>query len=287
MTLLPHPIVVHPFNIGFGPLQLSGFGIAIFMCFVTGQTVAQRLMVLRRLDPAPIGDMIFAAVVGGLLGAKLYWVLILGHWDGIFSRSGFVYWGGFIGGALAVTGVVLARRLGFMRMADVAAPACAAAYAVGRTGCWAVGDDYGRPWTGLLAVSFPDGIPPTTAGAMAREFGIAIPAGARPSTLLSVVPTQLVEITLGFTMFLVLWRLRDHDHAEGWLFGAFLALAGVERFLVEFFRAKDDRMLGGLTYAQGIALAMIAIGIVWMQLRARTGPGRPGVRAAAARSPTA
>ena len=278
MTLLPHPIIVHPFALGLGPLQLTGFGLAIFMCFVTGQAVGQRLMVLRGRDPAPIADMIFAAVIGGLVGAKLYWIVILGHWDGLFSRSGFVYWGGFAGGALAVSAVIRWKGLGFMRMADVAAPACAAAYAVGRTGCWAVGDDYGRPWTGWLAVAFPEGVPPSTAGEMAREFGIAIPTGAGPTTLVSVVPTQLIEVALGLAMFLVLWRLRDHDHAEGWLFGVYLALAGAERFVVEFFRAKDDRVLAGLTYAQGIALAIVVVGLVWMRLRDRATAERPGVR---------
>ena len=269
MITLASPIIVHRFVLGLGPLELTGFGLAMFLCFVVGQAVAQRLMTERGLDPAPAADMVFAAVIGGLLGAKLYWVVILGHWDGILDRSGFVYWGGFVGGAIAVTAVVIRKRLGFMRMADISAPACAAAYAVGRTGCWAVGDDYGRPWKGFLAVAFPEGSPPSTAGEMAREFGIAIPAGAGPNTLLGVIPTQLMEVAMGLMMFGVLWRLRKHAHAEGWLFGVFLVLAGVERFIVEFFRAKDDRVLAGLTYAQGIAIAMVVVGAVWMQLRTR------------------
>lgn len=277
MTIFPHPIIVHPFALDVGPLQFTGFGLAMFMCFVIGQVVAQRLMVRRGLDPAPAADMIFAAVVGGLLGAKLYYVVVLGNWHSMFDRSGFVYWGGFLGGAAAVTAVVMQKRLGFLRMADVAAPACAAAYAVGRTGCWAIGDDYGRPWTGFLAVAFPNGAPPSTAGEMAREFGIRMPVGAGPTTLLSVVPTQLMEVALGIVMFAILWRLKDHRHAQGWLFGLYLVLAGVERFVVEFFRAKDDRVLAGLTYAQAIALVLVVAGVAWMRMRDRTGPGRPGV----------
>jgi phosphatidylglycerol---prolipoprotein diacylglyceryl transferase len=279
MTLLPHPIIVHPLSIGIGPLTLTGFGIGMFMCFIVGQYVAQRLMIRRGLDPAPVPDMIFAAVVGGLVGAKLYYVVILGNWHSLFDRSGFVYWGGFLFGAVAVTAVVIRKRLGFMRMADIAAPACAAAYAVGRTACWAVGDDYGRPYSGLFAVAFPEGAPASTAGEMAREFGIAIPPGATPTTLLSVIPTQLMEVAMGFVMFLILWRLKDHLHAEGWLFGVYLVLAGAERFIIEFFRAKDDRFLIGLTYAQGIALVLMLVGFVWMRMRSETGPGRPGIRA--------
>ena len=279
MTLLPHPIVHHPFAYEFGPLQFTGFGIAILMCFVIAQVVAQRELVRRGHDPEPISDMIFAALVGGLLGAKLYYVVVLGHRDSIFDRGGFVYWGGFIGGALAVMAVVVRKRAGLMKMFDVSAPALAAAYAVGRTGCWAVGDDYGRPWNGFLAVAFPDGAPPSTAGIMARDFGIAIPPGATAATVLSVYPTQLLEVALGLVMFGILWRLRDHKHAEGWLFGVFAVLSGLERFIAEFLRAKDDRFVAGLTYAQVISLAFIVLGVVFMAWRWRVGAGKRGIYA--------
>ena len=279
MTIFPRPIVHHPFAYGIGPLQITGFGIAILLCFVIGQVVAQRELARRGFDPDPVGDMIFAAVVGGLLGAKLYYVVILGNWDAVFDRGGFVFWGGLIGGTIAVVAVVVHKRFGVMRIFDVGAPALAAAYAVGRTGCWAVGDDYGRPWNGFLAVAFPQGAPPSTAGVMARAFGTVIPAGVAPSTVLSVYPTQLMEVGLGLVMFAILWRLRDHDHAEGWLFGVYSVLAGLERFAVEFFRAKDDRLSIGLTYAQVIALGFVVVGIAWMIWRWKITPGRRGIHA--------
>lgn len=279
MTIFPRPIVHHPFAYGIGPLQITGFGIAILLCFVIGQVVAQRELARRGFDPDPVGDMIFAAVVGGLLGAKLYYVVILGNWDAVFDRGGFVFWGGLIGGTIAVVAVVVHKRFGVMRIFDVGAPALAAAYAVGRTGCWAVGDDYGRPWNGFLAVAFPQGAPPSTAGVMARAFGTVIPAGVAPSTVLSVYPTQLMEVGLGLVMFAILWRLRDHDHAEGWLFGVYCVLAGLERFAVEFFRAKDDRLSIGLTYAQVIALGFVVVGIAWMIWRWKITPGRRGIHA--------
>ena len=278
MTPFPHPIVHHSFAYEFGPLQFTGFGIAILMCFVVAQSAAQRELVRRGHDPAPISDMIFAALVGGLLGAKLYYVVVLGHWDSIFDRGGFVYWGGFIGGALSVIAVVLYKGAGVMRMSDVSAAPLAAAYAVGRTGCWAVGDDYGRPWNGFLAVAFPEGAPPSTAGVMARDFGIAVPAGATASTVLSVLPTQLLEVVMGLGAFFVLWRLRDHTHAEGWLFGVYCVLMGLERFLIEFLRAKDDRFLAGLTYAQLIALGFVLVGVAIMVYTRAVGPGKPGIR---------
>ncbi len=280
--MIQRPIVHHPFAYDLGPVQITGFGLAMLMCFLVAQVIAERELARRGHDPAPVTDMVLAAVIGGLAGAKLYYVVVLRHWDALFSTGGFVFWGGLIGGMLAVMALLAKKRYGLMKVFDVSAPALAAAYAVGRTGCWAVGDDYGRPWTGPLAVAFPDGVPPSTAAIMARDFGVAVPAGTLPTAVLSVYPTQLFEVAAGLVMFAILWRMRDHEHAEGWLFGVYCVLAGLERFVVEFFRAKDDHLLIGLTYAQVIALAFVGMGVAFMLLRARTGPGRPGIYASAA-----
>src|SRR5262249_494310 len=155
----------------------------------------------------------------------------------LFTRGGFVFWGGLIGGMIAVLGVIWKKKIPVLRIFDVAAPAIAAAYAVGRTGCWAVGDDYGKPWPGgWLALQFPEAAPPSTVYNMSHDFGVRFPPGTETSTVVAVYPTQLLEVLLGFVMFLILWRLRDHKHAEGWLFGVYCVLAGIERFIVEFYR---------------------------------------------------
>lgn len=267
------PIVHHPFQFNVGPLQFTGFGIAVVLAFVVAQMISQEEMRRRGYDPAPIADMVIGAVVGGLLGAKLYFVVVLGNWDALFARGGFVFWGGLIGGAIGTLLIARYKKVPIPRVMEVAAPALAAAYAVGRTGCWAVGDDYGHPWNGALATQFPEGAPPSTVGIMSREFGVRFPPDADPNTVVAVHPTQLYEVGMGLIMFAIIWRLRGHRHAEGWLFGVYLVVAGVERFIVEFFRAKDDRLPFGLTIAQVIALAAIAFGIAW--LYALRNPQRP------------
>ena len=261
------PIVHHPFQFGVGWLQFTGFGIAVVLGFVVAQMIAQEEMQRRGYDPAPIGDLVFGAVIGGLLGAKLYFVVVLRHYDALFARGGFVFWGGLIGGAIGVFLIARHKKVPIMRVLEVGAPALAAAYSIGRTGCWAVGDDYGKPWNGLLAVQFPQGAPPSTAGIMSREFGVRFPPGTDPNTVVSVHPTQLYEVAMGFIMFLILWRLRRHRHAEGWLFGVYCVLAGIERFVVEIFRAKDDRLGFGLTIAQMLALLAVALGVVLLYAR--------------------
>jgi phosphatidylglycerol---prolipoprotein diacylglyceryl transferase len=278
---MTNPIVHHPFVVQLGPLSLTGFGIAVVAAFAVAQHVSEEELGRRGHDTQPIADMILAAVIGGRLGAKLYYVVILKNYDALFTRGGFVFWGGLVGGIVAVMAVIRWKRIPMMRIFDVGGPAVAAAYAVGRTGCWAVGDDYGRPFSGFGSVVFPNGQPPTTVASMMADFHTVFPAGTDPSKLVSVYPTELYEVALATIMFLILWRLRDHKHAEGWLFGLYCVLAGFERFIIEFFRAKDDRLLGSLTYAQGIALAFVAMGFVWMYLRRDVTDKKPGIYAKA------
>jgi phosphatidylglycerol:prolipoprotein diacylglycerol transferase len=114
---------------------------------------------------------------------------------------------------------------------------------------------------------------------MTRLFGTPVPDGVSPDTVLAVHPTQLYETALGFVMFMILWRFRTHKNAEGWLFGMYLVLAGAERFFIEFFRAKDDRFVMGLTLAQCIAITLAIVGVVVMQMRRR--PSLPAAAAAA------
>ena len=284
MLLLAEPIVHQPFNVHLGPLTISGFGLAVALGFMIGQIIGQRELARRGHDPAPVTDVVLASVVGFLVGAKLYYVILMGDWGSLLSRGGFVFWGGLAGGVAAGLWMAHRRGMPLMRIADVAGPGIAAGYAVGRTGCWAVGDDYGRPWDSPFAVAFPNGAPPSTAANLHTQFGVPIPAGVSPDTVLAVYPTQLYETALGFVMFLVLWRLRGHEHAEGWLFGLWMVLAGVERFAIEFVRAKDDRFFGPLTVAQVISLGFIVGGAALMAMRRSPSATAPGVYAETARA---
>lgn len=272
-----------PFAYDVGPLQVTGFGIAMLLAFVIGQMATTEELDRRGWDSSIMADVTVAAVVGGLGGAKLYYAFLVGDIGAVFSRAGFVFWGGLIGGIVASAATILYKKQSFAQVSDAAAPGLAAAYAVGRTGCWAVGDDYGRPWDGPLAVAFPDGAPPSTVANLTQQFGLTDYAHLPANQVLAVHPTQLYETVMGMIMFAILWRIRDHKHAVGWLFGAYCVLAGVERFIVEFFRAKDDRFFGMLTMAQVIAIGFVALGATWMVLRTRPSASFPGVMRRASR----
>jgi phosphatidylglycerol---prolipoprotein diacylglyceryl transferase len=256
-------------EIEFLGVSLKTFGMCFGLAFVvSGAVVGRRLVELGK--PADWAyEMVFAALLGGLVGARLYW--ILGNLDevgddligGIFGGSGLVWFGGLLGGAAAV--LLWARRRGMFNLTllDACSPALAIGYAVGRVGCQISGDgDYGSatdlPW----GMAYPDGVVPTTE---------------------VVHPTPIYET---LAMCLIAWALWRGRHAlrPGLLFACYLMLAGCERLLVEFVRRNDPVVLG-LTEAQLLSLAMIAAGGAWLWRASRSGGirrdgGEPTVTAA-------
>ena len=233
-----------------GPLELQTFGICLALAFIAcGALLARRFVELGR--PADWAyEALFAAVAGGLIGARVDY--LVQNWDrvfddllgALFSGSGLVFFGGLAGGALGVA--LWARVRGFLglQLADAAAPALALGYAIGRVGCQISGDgDYGvaseLPW----AMAYPNGAVPTTE---------------------VVHPTPIYEtLALGVaTVFL--WRIRERVR-PGMLMALYVLIAGAERLLIEFIR-RNDALLLGLTIAQLVGVAMIAVALGWIAL---------------------
>jgi phosphatidylglycerol---prolipoprotein diacylglyceryl transferase len=253
---------VYPLKFSLGPLEITGYGIMMMVGFLMGGWLITLELRRRGLYEEYAADITVAAVVGGIIGAKVwYWVLNGGS---LFSRGGLVWYGGFVGGFLAVMLNGWRLKVPLRWTFHLCAPALAAAYALGRIGCFIVNDDYGHPTNLPWGVKFPQGLPPSTALNMQEQFGIPIPSGMDPATVLAVHPTQLYETGLMLIAFALLWRLRLRARPIGWIFGIYLICAGVERFLIEFVRAKDDRIFGPLTIAQVVSLALIAGGFLLM-----------------------
>lgn len=263
-----------------GSFTITSFGAMMAIAFLAGhQVIRYRLSELGR--PQELADeIVMGALIGGLLGAKLYYVALASLTTGIdplrvlFSRGGLVWYGGLLGGTLGV--ILAARRRGATVpfTADLVAPALALSYGLGRIGCFLVGDDYGRPTESWIGIAFPEGYPPTTAGRLRAEYGADIPPSVADWEVVSVFPTQLFEVGAALVIFYLLWRWRNHIHRTGWLFSVWLVAAGLERFLIEIFRVKDDRILGPLTIAQLISIGLIVLGVyLWNRL------SRPGATA--------
>ena len=265
---------VFPFTLKIGPLALTGYGIMMMVAFLMGGWAIQMELRRRRLDEEYAADIVIAAVIGGLVGAKLWYVLITGQWGALLSRGGLVWYGGFFGGVAAVLLNGWRKRVPARFTFEITAPALALGYALGRVGCFLVNDDYGLPASVPWAMKFPQGLPPSSAAELTRA-GATFPAGTDPNMIVAVHPTQLYETAIMVVAFAWLWSRRAHRHATGWLFGAYLTWAGSERFLVEFLRAKDDRLFGPISLAQVTSIALIVAGVLLMRTWSRHEPGDP------------
>jgi phosphatidylglycerol---prolipoprotein diacylglyceryl transferase len=248
------PVAMQP-ELDIGPITLQTFGIMFALAFIAaGAVVAKRLSELGK-PPDWAYEMVFAALIGGIVGARLDF--IIQNWadvaddpiGNIFSGTGLVWFGGMVGGAIGV--VIWARFRGMLnlRLLDVAAPALALGYAVGRIGCQVSGDgDYGIPWDGPWAMAYPDGTVPTD---------------------VPVHPTPIYETLAMCLVAYALWRLR-FSFRPGLLFALYLILSGIERFLVEFIR-RNDEVFVGLTLPQVLSAGLIVAGAVWIGVKWRRG----------------
>ncbi len=241
---------MYPTLVRIGDFEITTFGALVALGALIGLWVFARELERSGLPSRGV-DAALAGVVGGLVGAKLIWAIEFRNEAPFFSlllsRGGLSWFGGFLGGV--GTGVWMLRRQGIPLVPALAAasPALAIGHAIGRIGCFLVGDDYGRP-TGLpWGVAFPRGLPPTD---------------------LPVHPTQLYEAAGLAVVAWTLIRWRRRGVADGMVFGRYLILAGSLRFLIEFVRI-NRRIAGPLTLAQLIALAVTGIGIamIWKASR--------------------
>lgn len=234
------PILFHV-----GELAVPSFWAMAFLAFLVALLVIRRDMVERGLPERLAYDMVLWAYVGGWIGARLF--VIPTGWDYfveapiafLLSGSGWAWYGGIMGGAIAV--LLWARRAGIpaLLISDIAAPALAVGLAVGRLGCQLAGDgDYGVPTDLPWGMSYPDGVVPTTA---------------------RVHPTPIYELICYLALFVILWRERGRGRPQGWSIAQYLIWSGAARFVIEFVRRNPDWLLG-LTTAQWMSLASVALG---------------------------
>lgn len=269
-------MTVYPWILHFGFIDITGYGLMMMVGFLVGSWLIQLELRRRRLREEYASDITLAAVIGGVVGAKLWYVVLMQDPGALFSRGGLVWYGGFLGGTLAVILNGIRLRVPTAFTAHLVAPALAAAYALGRIGCFLVNDDYGRPTTLPWGMKFPQGMPPSTVANLRSQFGLDLPADMDPSTVLAVHPTQLYEVALMLAAFFVLWAWRTRAKGTGWLFGLYLVFAGSERFIIEVLRAKDDRFFGPFTLAQVTSVLLVAAGTLIMARRANAGETAPG-----------
>jgi phosphatidylglycerol:prolipoprotein diacylglycerol transferase len=234
---------VYPTLIRIGDFDITTFGVLVAAGALVGMWIFARELKFSNL-PASAVDAALAGVVGGMIGAKLIWAIEFRHeapfLSLLLSRGGLSWFGGFAGGVGTGVGMLWRKKVPLLPALSAASPALAAGHAIGRVGCFLVGDDYGRP-TGLpWGVAFPRGLPPTD---------------------VPVHPTQLYEAVPLMVLGWALIRWRRHGTSDATVFGRYLILAGTLRFLVELVRV-NRHIAGPLTLAQLISLGVIVGGCV-------------------------
>jgi phosphatidylglycerol:prolipoprotein diacylglycerol transferase len=229
-------------------LQIPTFGLMVALGLITAAYILQADFE-RRSMKADAFFMITVAAVAGIVGAKLYHVLedptafFAKPWPLLFSRYGFAWFGGFLGGFGAMLWMGWRARLPLLEFLDACSPAASFGYAIGRIGCFLSGDgDYGKPTSLPWGMSFPNGVVPTTE---------------------RVHPAPLYELIIWCVIGAILWRLGGrflkNSQAKGQVFCLYLILTGIARFLVEIIRINPPWIFG-MSNAQVVSVVSVVLG---------------------------
>lgn len=222
--------------------EVTSFGAMLAIAALVGIWIFRHEL-RRSALPESAVDAALAGVLGGVVGAKLLWVVEhLGSDDWtslLFSRGGLSWFGGFAGGVLAGMFVMRRQRLPVMTTIAAATPALAIGHAIGRIGCLLVGDDYGTPSDLPWAIAFPQGLPPTD---------------------VPVHPTMVYEAIALVPIAAVLFSMRKRQVVDRSVLGAYLVMTALVRFVVQWLRVYEP-FVGPFGFAHFASLAVVAVGI--------------------------
>ncbi len=246
-----------------GPLTIGTFGLMLWLAAVCAGYVLHLNFRRFHVEADAVSVVAFVTVVG-VIGAKLWHVfedpvtLLQSPAATLFDRAGFAWYGGLIAGILTLMWQGRAAKVGGLGMLDLAAPAAAVGYGVGRIGCFTSGDgDYGIPTNLPWGVSFPHGLVPTVQ---------------------RVHPTPIYELIAALLIAFVLWKRGRRNTGE--ITGEYLVLSGLARFLVEFIRI-NPRIYFGMSNAQVASIGSMVVGVVLIVWARRHAAARTARTAAA------
>jgi phosphatidylglycerol---prolipoprotein diacylglyceryl transferase len=257
---------MHPIALVIGSLTIRWYGVMIAVSIALSITIVYIQSRHEGINTDDVLDMAIAAVIGGILGARLGWIVtspdvswylahplrILAIWEG-----GLSYFGGILGGVVGANLVIRRRRMGFWRMADMVAPLLALSFGIGKIGCWLNGCCNGTATTSWLGVIFTN---PVSECDLLNQ---------------RIWPAQLFNSACGFLTFAILfWFVRKRKHYDGEVFIWYLYLYGATSFAVEFFRSIPVHVLG-LTPNQWTGIAIIVLGIIASRILRRRAPVPP------------
>ena len=257
----------------FGGVKVFGYGLMLFVAFITSMNLAGRSARKAGIDPDVIYDLALFVFVGGLVGARAFYVAqywgdrvksvadIFRIWEG-----GIVLYGSIIGGTLVFFAYRALRPFPLLPALDSIAPALALGIAIGRLGCFLNGCCYGDvcnlPW----AVSFPEPAAPWVAH---RQAGLI---GENVHQSLPVHPTQLYSVADGLILMTLLLAYAPLRKRDGEVMALLMVTYPVTRFFIEHLRGDESAFATGMTISQNISLGLLLAGLgfwVWLARQPR------------------
>jgi phosphatidylglycerol---prolipoprotein diacylglyceryl transferase len=246
--------------------EIPTFGLMLWLAAVAAGLVMERSFRRAHISADAI-TMVVVAMVAGIIGAKIWHVIDTPQdfrqqgWSALWDSGGFAWFGGLVFGISALVIQGIRAKIGGLRILDLAAPAAAFGYGIGRIGCFLSGDGcYGKPTHLPWGMAFPHGIDPV---------------------YVAVHPTPLYELAGGLAIGTWLWFRAGKPRPTGSILAEYLVLSGIARFLVEFLRI-NPRVLWGMSNAQFASLGCVAAGIallVWTSRRSRVPATSPSLAA--------
>lgn len=241
-----------------GPITVFPWGLSLSIAILLGTFIGIKLAGAIGIDVDRVLDLAIVLVVGGVVGARLFYVFIyepayyfreplqiLALWNG-----GMVYYGALIGGFITGTLYVVRKRLPFWKLSDVVAPPLALGYGIVRIGCFLNGCCYGTPTQSFLGVIF-------------RYSG-----GTACPDPVPRYPTQIFSSLLGFLLFGLLMYLSKKKRFDGQVFLTFLILYSIGRIIIEYFR-ENLIVFGNITVSQLVSVLIIIPAVVFYLVRGR------------------
>ncbi len=232
---------MYPIICSIGPIHIYSYGLMLAIAVVVCAFLMSRDAKTMGIDSQVIFDCVFWVILVGLLGARLFYIIL--NWSFftenpleviMIQRGGLAWQGSLIVGS--ITGIVFIKRkkLPLLPMLDLAAPYIALGQAIGRVGCFLNGCCYGK----------------------ASDHGIYFPVhDAR------LIPTQLY-CSLGLVIiFFILKYYRHVEKIPGKIFLAYLILASALRFFIEFLRADHYRTFLGLSVYQWVSVVILTLAL--------------------------
>lgn len=242
-------INIDPVLVSFGHMAIHWYGVIVVLAILAGVWLVSWEARRKGLPDSRLDSMITWVIVAGFTGARL--LHVIDHWSVYAAdpvralhiwEGGLAIWGAVLGGlvAMALFAWRHGLRLGFL--ADMVAPGLVLGQAIGRVACIITGDAVGVPTDGPLGLAY------VRPGAMVPQLGVYY------------TPVPVYEVVGNLLILGLIWRLRQKSLPDGLLFLVYLALYGVQRFVVGF-GSSYQIVAWGMTQSQIIALLGLAVSI--------------------------